>query len=143
MNLNTLMDPVFFWEIKNYFFKAQDETIGKKIFAVIDILFKTKNTFPMRSRLKRSFLTDFQNFYSNFLFLMPSILIGSLFFSKEILITKKMAAWKVVMFVLCVHIYALSIKLRCGIFDGNKTDLKKNIFKNTAGFIDCIKLQRF
>ena len=54
-----------------------------------------------------------------------------------------MAAWKVVMFVLCVHIYALSIKFRCGIFDGNNTDLKKNIFKNTVGFIDCIKLQRF
>ena len=73
MNLNTLMDPLSFWEIKNYFFKAQDETIGKKIFAFIDILFKTKNTFPMRSRLKRSLLTDFQIFYSNFLFLMPSL----------------------------------------------------------------------
>ena len=46
------------------------------------------------------------------------------------------------MFVLCVHIYVLPIKLRCGVFNGNNTDLKKNIF-NTVGFIDCIKLLRF
>ena len=53
-----------------------------------------------------------------------------------------MAARKVNMFVLCVHIYVLPIKLRCGVFNGNNTDLKKNIF-NTVGFIDCIKLLRF
>ena len=50
-----------------------------------------------------------------------------------------MAAQKAVLIVLCVHIYVLSIKLRCGIFDGNNTDPKKNSF-NTVGFIDCIKL---
>ena len=32
--------------------------------------------------------------------------------------------------------------MRCGTFDGNNTDLKKNIF-NTVEFIDCIKLLRF
>ena len=53
-----------------------------------------------------------------------------------------MAARKVNMFVLCVHIYVLPIKLRCGVFNENNTDLKKNIF-NTVGFIDCIKLLRF
>ena len=60
-----------------------------------------------------------------------------------------MAARKVSMFVLCVHIYVLPMKLfgvfngkRCGVFNGNNTDLKKNIF-NTVGFIDCIKLLRF
>ena len=46
------------------------------------------------------------------------------------------------MFVLYVHNYVLSIKLRCGVFDGNNTDLQKNIF-NTVEFIDCIKLLRF
>ena len=56
--------------------------------------------------------------------------------------SQKMAARKAVMFVLCVHIYVLFIKLQCGIFDGNNADLKKNIF-NTVGFIDCIKLLRF
>ena len=53
-----------------------------------------------------------------------------------------MAARKAVMFVFCAHIYVLSIKLRCGIFNGNNTDLKNNIF-NTVGFIDCIKLLRY
>ena len=45
------------------------------------------------------------------------------------------------MFVLCAPIYVLSIKVRCGIFNGNSTDLN-NIF-NTVGFIDCIKLLRY
>ena len=53
-----------------------------------------------------------------------------------------MAAQKVVLFVLCVHIYVLYIKLQCGIFDGNNTDLKKNTF-NTVGIIGCIKSLRF
>ena len=53
-----------------------------------------------------------------------------------------MAARRAEIFVFCVHIYVLSKKLRCGTFDGNNTDLKKNIF-NTVEFIDCIKLLRF
>ena len=52
-----------------------------------------------------------------------------------------MAAWKAVMFVLSAHIYVLSIKLRCGTFNGNDTDIKKNIFKSVR-FIDCINLLR-
>ena len=52
-----------------------------------------------------------------------------------------MAARKVVMFVLSAHIYVLSIKLRCGNFNGNDIDIKKNIF-NTVRFIDCINLLR-
>ena len=42
------------------------------------------------------------------------------------------------MFVLCVYIYFV-YKIWCGIFDGNNTDRKQNIFNN-VGFIDCIKL---
>ena len=53
-----------------------------------------------------------------------------------------MSAQKVVMFVLCAHIYILSIKFRCVIFNGNITDVKENIF-NTVGFIYCIKLLRY
>ena len=37
----------------------------------------------------------------------------------------QVAAWKVAMFIFCVHIYVLSIELPCGIFDGNNADLKK------------------
>ena len=56
-------------------------------------------------------------------------------------LAQKMAARNEVMFVLCAHIYVLSIKLWCGIFNRNNS-LKKNIF-NTVRFIDCIKLLRY
>ena len=68
------------------------------------------------------------------------IIKGNMFFS--FMPARKMAARKAVMFVLCTHIYVLSIKLQCGIFNGNNTDLTKNIF-STVGFIDCIKLLRY
>ena len=56
-------------------------------------------------------------------------------------LAQKMAARNEVMFVLCAHIYVLSVKLWCGTFNGNN-NLKKNIF-NTVRFIDCIKLLRY
>ena len=56
-------------------------------------------------------------------------------------LAQKMAARNEVMFVLCAHIYVLSVKLWCGIFNGNN-NLKKNIF-NTVRFVDCIKLLRY